>query len=378
MGYNINFDNGMMNFGDFTRIKKAMAKALKGEPVTVGFLGGSITQGSLSSTPETCYAYLVYKWWCETFPQSKVTYINAGIGATNSDYGVARADEDLLCHKPDFMVVEFSVNDENNLHYLETYEGLVRHILKDVSETGLMLVHNVFYATAESAEDKHLMVGKYYDLPCVSMKYSVYPEVLCGNIPARDITPDDLHPNDAGHRLLADLIIHMLELIKAHVGPGDENTEISRILKKPITRNGYEVSRLLNNTNLKPDLMKGFEKDPSERIRVYDNFTRGFTAWKTGDRIEFTVKGSSFSVQFRRSIVRPAPVAIITIDGENEAILDGAYEYNWGDYLRTEPIADNLENKDHKIVVEIIKDHADCEEKDKVPFYLVSIIASNS
>ena len=120
------------------------------------------------------------------------------------------------------------------------------------------------------------------------------------------------------------------------------------------------------------------KKDPSERIRVYDNFTRGFTAWKKGDRIDFTVKGSCFSVQFRRSISRPAPKALLTIDGGAgaSAVLDGAYDQNWGDYLRTEPIADGLEDKDHRIVIEITEDHSDCEEKDKVPFYLVSIIAS--
>ena len=378
MGYNIDFNKGMMNYGDFTRMRKTMARAAKGEPITVGFLGGSITNGSCASIPEKCYAYLVYKWWQETFPKSAVTFVNVGIGATNSDFGVARVDEDLLCKKPDFMVVEYSVNDENNLHYLETYEGLVRHILKSESEIALMLVHNVFYATAESAEDKHLLVGKHYDLPAVSMKYSVYPEVLCGNIPVREITPDDLHPNDAGHRILADLIIHMLEIIKAHVEEGDENAKISLDLKKPLTKNGYENSRLLNNTNLKPDFLQGFEIDKPGRKDIWDKFTRGFFAWKTGDKVEFTVKGSSFSVQFRRSIVRPAPVAKITIDGENEAILDGAYDQNWGDYLRTEPIADGLEDKDHRIAIEITEDHSDCEEKDKVPFYLVSIIASNS
>ena len=52
-----------------------MKKAEAGEPVKVGFLGGSITQGSLSSTPETCYAYLVYKWWKEKFPQAQINIL---------------------------------------------------------------------------------------------------------------------------------------------------------------------------------------------------------------------------------------------------------------------------------------------------------------
>ena len=58
---------GIVNCGNWYRIKKVMRKAKSGEPITVGFLGGSITQGCLSSTPETCYAYLVYEWWKNNF-----------------------------------------------------------------------------------------------------------------------------------------------------------------------------------------------------------------------------------------------------------------------------------------------------------------------
>ena len=73
-----------------------MRKAKSGEPITVGFLGGSITQGCLSSTPETCYAYLVYEWWKKQFPDTSVTYVNAGIGGTTSQFGVAR--EIVICY----------------------------------------------------------------------------------------------------------------------------------------------------------------------------------------------------------------------------------------------------------------------------------------
>ena len=39
-----------------TRLKNLMKRAANGESLVIGFLGGSITQGSLSSTPKTCYA----------------------------------------------------------------------------------------------------------------------------------------------------------------------------------------------------------------------------------------------------------------------------------------------------------------------------------
>lgn len=127
----IDYSKGFINEGNDERILACMAKGLKGEPLTVAFLGGSITQGSLSSTPELCYAYLTYEWWKEQFPKSEITYVNAGIGGTTSHLGTGRVDEEVLSHKPDFVIVEFSVNDaDTDVHFEETYEGLVRRILK--------------------------------------------------------------------------------------------------------------------------------------------------------------------------------------------------------------------------------------------------------
>ena len=61
MKYGINFEEGMAYNGDWRKLRAAMQKAKEGKPVTVGFLGGSITQGSLSSTPDTCYAAMTTK-----------------------------------------------------------------------------------------------------------------------------------------------------------------------------------------------------------------------------------------------------------------------------------------------------------------------------
>lgn len=74
-----------------TKLKSVLCRAAAGEELTIGFLGGSITQGSLTTQPENTYAYRVYRWWCETFPQAKFHYVNGGIGGTDSLYGVSPA-----------------------------------------------------------------------------------------------------------------------------------------------------------------------------------------------------------------------------------------------------------------------------------------------
>ena len=89
-----------------------MARAERGEELTIGFLGGSITQGSLASAEDKTYAYRVYQWWCDTFLQAEFHYVNGGIGGTCSCFGAARAVGDLLMYQPDVVVMDFSVNDK--------------------------------------------------------------------------------------------------------------------------------------------------------------------------------------------------------------------------------------------------------------------------
>ena len=50
----------------------AMKKAANGEDITVGVIGGSITQGSSATDHNNCYAELFHKYWVEKFPQSNV------------------------------------------------------------------------------------------------------------------------------------------------------------------------------------------------------------------------------------------------------------------------------------------------------------------
>lgn len=83
------------------------------------------------------YARRVFNWWGKTFPQATFHYVNGGIGGTTSHYGVSRVVTDLLMYQPDFVVVDFSVNDEPEAFFQETYEGLIRKILSWDSKPAL-------------------------------------------------------------------------------------------------------------------------------------------------------------------------------------------------------------------------------------------------
>ena len=376
--YGIDCSKGVLNKGNLYRIERAMKKAMRGEAVTVGFLGGSITQGCLSSTPETCYAYLVYRWWCEKFPKATITYVNAGIGGTTSQFGVARVDSDLLSKEIDFTVVEFSVNDLDNEHFLETYEGLIRKIYRYRTEPAVLIVNSVYYIDGVNAQTQHIKIRKAYDLPCVSMKPTLYEKVLDGTYTSRDVTEDDLHPNDEGHGLMAEVIIYFLEKVYEELQSGNEAKENHLEIQKitPITQNAYENSVRYQNDNSENIMTvnEGFMADQQPQNDIREIFRRGWTADKKGAHIGFDIEGSCIGVQYRKSVIKPTCVAQAVVDGDrdNAVILDGNFEETWGDSLHLDTIAEHLPYGKHHVEIELIETHQD----DKVPFYLVSVIGS--
>lgn len=365
-----------------TRLKNLMKRAANGESLVIGFLGGSITQRSLSSTPKTCYAYLVYEWWKKSFPNAAFSFVNGGIGGTTSHYGGARAWKDVLCYRPDIVTVDFSVNDDANEFFEETYEGTLRRLLMAPSAPAVVVLNNVFYDTGKNAQDYHNRIADHYGIPHVSIKDTVYPDVESGKIVRADITPDNLHPNDKGHRLVADEICKLLDSIKAEVeketiaGENIEGkstkTEASILLPVPLTENAYEHSRLIQIQDNEA-ILDGFLVDPIEKKGMLDIFKNGWTAAHTNDKISFEIECSCLAVQYRKSVQQPVPKAKAVIDGDeaHAVILDGNFTEDWGDCLYLEPLLNHAEKKVHRIEITVT------DAKDIVrPFYLVSLIVS--
>jgi hypothetical protein len=95
----------LVRTGDRARMQRVMVRASQGDPVTVAVIGGSITAGAAATQQEKRFGNLVAQWWRLNFPRAKIRFVNAGIGATGSDYGALRAERDLLSKQPDFVVV---------------------------------------------------------------------------------------------------------------------------------------------------------------------------------------------------------------------------------------------------------------------------------
>ena len=355
---------------NFSRLKYLFRRAAAGEELTLGFFGGSITQGSLATEPGNTYAFRVYQWFVDTFPQAKFHYVNGGIGGTDSFYGVSRAVTDLLMYQPDFVVVDFSVNDTKLSFRKETYEGLLRKLLAWPSRPAVVLLNNIYYDTGLTAEGDHVEVGKHYGVPHVSIRDSIYKDLHAGRYASRELlSPDGLHPNDFGHGLVAGQIIRLL----AEVNARREEPEEEEAFPAPLTANAYENARRLTIREICPKL-NGFRADFAEKLGHLDHWKNGWIGQKPGDRITFTVDASCIAVQYRKTILRPALRAELVLDGDaaHPILLDGNFDEDWGDCLYLQPVLHHGEQKGHTVEITILP----TKDENPTEFYLMALIVA--
>ena len=344
-----------------------MGRAQRGEEMTIGFFGGSITQDCAASVHERCYAYRVFRWWEAAFPAARFRYVNGGVGGTSSHFGAARAVSDLLMYQPDFVVVDFSVNDIENRLRRETYEGLLRRILSWPSAPAAVLLNNIYYDTGYTDQDCHNELGDWYGLPHVSVRDTIYRRMLAGEYARDQLTADGLHPSDLGHELIAAEITAFLERVKARM----EEPEADAPLPAPLTDNAYERARRLTIREISPTLA-GFRADTAEKAGHLDCFKNGWIGRRPGDSIRFSVEASCIAVQYRKTLRRPALSASLVLDGDTEhpVLLDGNFGEDWGDCLYLEPILHHGRHGEHTVDVTV----AEAQPGDSTPFYLLSLI----
>ena len=72
----IDKEAGILNRGNLGRLKNFLSRAAQGERLTVGFIGGSITQGFAATEPDQCYAARTVAWLRKVFPNTEFDYVN--------------------------------------------------------------------------------------------------------------------------------------------------------------------------------------------------------------------------------------------------------------------------------------------------------------
>lgn len=338
------YSRAIFNEGDRTRIAAAMKKAKNGEEITVGVIGGSITQGSLASTPANCYASKFNDWWVNKFPEAKVNFVNAGIGGTNSYLGVHRVDEQLLAYDPDVVIVEFSVNDTDKVMNKYSYDSLVRKILSHSTNPAVILLFTTM-EDGTSLQDIHSEIGSAYNLPMISYHDVVYPEVAAGTLNWKDISPDNIHPNDAGHDIINQIVSRYLDGIYDKLDSIAD--EPAAFAADAYTSDYYKNARTYSAADITATESEGFEVVEKD---FYDQFHNN---WKSteGGRLVFDLECQNFGLFYMCTTDGKSGKYEVYVDGERKGIIDADFTGGWGNYGNTYQAVISKESEAHTIEI---------------------------
>jgi len=357
--YELNRRGGFPNF---------FAKALKGDSIKVAYLGGSITAQK---------GWRVYslEWLKQRFPKATFTEINAAIGGTGSDFGVFRLYDHVLKFKPDFVFVEFAVNDGGAAEekIIRSMEGIVRQVWQDNPKTDICFVYTIANNFLETEQGGQLpnsalymeKVADKYQIPTINFGFEVARQVKDNQLifkgEGKEIngkkvfSPDGVHPNtETGHVIYQEVLKRSFEkMIPEKPGHAKKHT-----LHKPLAPDYFAHTQMVDIT--KATLSKNWEVLQVKDHPLFSGFGNYLQqigkAVQSGETLTVRFKGRTIGAY---DIMGPdAGRVVVEIDGVVKDTISRFDKYcnSWRmNYF----LIDRLENKNHKVLFRILADPFD-------------------
>jgi sialidase-1 len=337
--------------------------AIQNNPgVTVAFLGGSIT--NMHGWRNKVETYLQ-----ELFPETKFTFINAGIPSLGSVPHAFRLQNDVLNKgKIDLLFIESAVNDFVNgateTQQRRALEGIIRHAYS--SNHAMNMVMMAFADEDKIADYKegeipveikvHDDLARHYHLPFINLAEEVSRRIF-----HKEFTWEDdfknLHPAPFGQEIYFATIKKMFqnELIdksstKLLIAP----------LPSPLQKNAYTngVYVPVNKASFKNGFIIKNSWKPKDDVHTRAGFVNVpvLLAENPGAEIEFTFKGTAVGIAV---VAGPdAGIIIYSIDGKKEQSADLFTKWSRNLHLPWYILlGDDLSKGKHRLKIKIAENH---------------------
>lgn len=242
-----------------------------GEPVTVLYLGGSITEGAMTGPPAGVnrdgrpYDYrgrnpdrdgwraLTFAWLQEHYQRrsAQMRMVNAAIGATHSELAAYRFEDHVAPYRPDLMFIEFAINDHAaGIHHPDPDEngsiartmasivGRARSLNRDMAlfiTVSTARDHDPLNSPREAARAAHLDFANRFRIPHLDVHRAFFADTLPDGATPENVFdgPDNpgsaVHPSPWGHKAYAAAVERVLaSLLEQHefAFAGEARTEL--------------------------------------------------------------------------------------------------------------------------------------------------------
>lgn len=287
------------------------------DSVNIVYLGGSITQGAGVSDKSQCWVSRIGDYFEEKYPDKTINNYNEGLGGTGSDMGIMRLERDVLSKDPDYVFIEFAVNDIGKSTASRHMESIVRSLCELDEVPYVTFVYTAKYDSAnkclQNNSEAHQAVADYYGIPTIDMKPGLEDSILStGTMEDEDNVKqwlvDLTHPTAAGYDSYTKTIEAALETGDYYVRP-QQKTEKLDINSYPLSTEWTSAA------SAKATGTWAENENPS--------YGCGLTSSTPGDTLEFTFSGSVLGIQHR--IGKECGQYTLNIDGKDIGTIDTYY-----------------------------------------------------
>lgn len=224
--------SGVNVIGSDHRLRRFLLKWLSGQQVKLGVVGGSISAGSMAShLGKTDYFSLLGKFLDTAHASAKAKWRNGAVSATRSSYAALCLDNHVDADV-DLLLLDYTLNDGYSeagfvKSSAKVYEQLVRKILALPAGPAVFPVmmmkccardpegnRTVALPFFRTVEAEYSTLHSYYDLSSVSVRNALYHKVVRreqGFAPEDIFGDGTIHPNDAGMKMITDLIVFAIQ-----------------------------------------------------------------------------------------------------------------------------------------------------------------------
>lgn len=295
---------------------------LRKKALCVGFIGGSVTQGySAAGYTQSAYPAL----FAEGLRQRGYTveqYLCAEAGMGSME-GNLLADDQIIRHQPDLVFLEFAINETTLRPSVMAFESLVRKLLsqKNPPVVCLLLIRSM---NDYSCESFMLPLAEHYGLPCVRLRKGLNPALERGDLVWSDYGDTENHPNDDGHRLLAEALLHLIDTAK------ERPDEPAVPLPEPWLDAPYQALAYLHPAADLPGI-----ETAAELVTRQHNLKSFPSAWLLhpgSGGLKYQTECSALLLFYETHHLPEYGACRVTVDGEpfNPPVLHSNSMYGWG------------------------------------------------
>jgi len=207
---------------------------MRSEPVKrIVALGESTTWGYSVSSKDKCWVNLVVRM-LEEFQGTEIDLINQGIGSNvltpecpSYRYSVGpsaleRVDAEVIAYNPDLVLLSYGLNDSRGgttpAVFRKAYQQLIDRIRAAIDPVIVLVntyyMHEVLYSNCEHWEESDYDVTEVFNLVIRQLAESngvILADVYSAEVGVDWIIDEDhCHPNDLGHRIVANRVFEAI------------------------------------------------------------------------------------------------------------------------------------------------------------------------